>query len=158
MSVTPNYFSCNECPLYIDFECGTQYDKGETEEQYGHCEGETDFCPLGWRGAVVISTKRPKRRGLRKTGRAFRRYQKQIKYKRLKQIAGWRQSRCLAYTAQEYNEETDEWVDLKYMRYPKSSDRQQFFKQYSNKKVRKSKIIFQGNLYRRCFDYQWELF
>ena len=45
----------------------------------------------------------------------------------------------------------------KYIKQPSHSRRQRFLKKQSNKVVRRNGKAMQGNQYRRCFDYQWEL-
>ena len=45
-----------------------------------------------------------------------------------------------------------------YIQYPKNSNRQTFWKAYSNRKIRRYKgDVRKGNLYRRHFDYAWEV-
>lgn len=45
-----------------------------------------------------------------------------------------------------------------YIQYPKNSNRQTFWKTYSNRKIRRYKgNIRKGNSYRRHFDYAWEV-
>ena len=57
-----------------------------------------------------------------------------------------------------------DWVDGiwqpvgKYIKYPKNSNAQQYWKRHSNKIVRKKNEIFRGNQYRKCFDYWWTLY
>ena len=46
----------------------------------------------------------------------------------------------------------------RYIQYPKNSNRQTFWKTYSNRKIRRYKgNIRKGNSYRRHFDYAWEV-
>jgi hypothetical protein len=43
--------------------------------------------------------------------------------------------------------------------FPKNSNRTQYYKRYSNHKVRKSDVHFgKGNSYRKSFDYWWQLY
>lgn len=45
-----------------------------------------------------------------------------------------------------------------YLKYPKNSNSQQYWKRHSNKLIRRRKEAFRGNRYRRCFDYSWTLY
>ena len=45
----------------------------------------------------------------------------------------------------------------KYVKYPRNSAAQQYLKRCSGKAVRRRRELFQGNQYRKCFDYQWML-
>ena len=56
------------------------------------------------------------------------------------------------------------WVDGiwqpvgRYIKYPKNSRQQGYWKRHSNKIVRRSADLCQGNLYRKYFEYTWTLF
>jgi hypothetical protein len=45
----------------------------------------------------------------------------------------------------------------RYIKYPKNSNAQRYWKRQSNKAVRRRKEIFPGNQYRKCFEYWWML-
>ena len=45
----------------------------------------------------------------------------------------------------------------KYIKYPKNSRNQRFWKRHSNRIVRKTKEIYKGNQYRKCSEYAWML-
>ena len=45
-----------------------------------------------------------------------------------------------------------------YIKYPKNSHRQKFWKRHSNKVVRKYTNDLSRNRYRKCFDYWWTLY
>lgn len=51
-----------------------------------------------------------------------------------------------------------EWVQESRVKYPKSSKRQRYYKRQSNKAIRRSGDIYQGNQYRKCFDYWWRIY
>lgn len=46
----------------------------------------------------------------------------------------------------------------KYIKYPKNSDAQRYWKRHSNKIIRRRNEIYRGNQYRKCFDYWWTLY
>ena len=46
----------------------------------------------------------------------------------------------------------------RYVHYKKSSSsKEQFFKKYSNRVVRKANVPLRGSGYRKCFDYWWTI-
>lgn len=46
----------------------------------------------------------------------------------------------------------------KYIKYPKNSNAQRYWKRHSNKIIRRRNEINRGNQYRKCFDYRWTLY
>ena len=45
-----------------------------------------------------------------------------------------------------------------YVKYPKNSNAQRYLKTCANRTVRRRKESFRGGQYRKCFDYQWNLY
>lgn len=90
-------------------------------------------------------------------GSAYRREMTRLKEKRLRQIittCGYNPS--AGYIDYDYVDGV--WQPVgKYIKYPKSSKRQKFYKKYSNRIVRRSSLPTKGNGYRRHFDYWWEI-
>ena len=53
----------------------------------------------------------------------------------------------------------DVWQPVgKYIKYPKNSNAQRYWKRHSNKIIRRRNEIYRGNHYRKCFDYWWTLY
>ena len=94
----------------------------------------------------------------RKTGRAYRRMMKTRKHSALFKIVtdGYRPH--AGYV--DWSEVDGKWMPTgKYIKYPKNSNCQRWWKKYSNKIVRKNMNLPQkGNRYRRVFDYWWTLY
>ena len=86
----------------------------------------------------------------------YRRNRKKRKFERLKQLnnRGY-YSRTIGHL--DWKLVDGEIVLVgKYLKYPKNTNQQRFFKRYSNKKVRRQKNLpTKGNGYRRQFDYAW---
>ena len=98
-------------------------------------------------------------KGKRRTGRAYRRYQKKSKDARRKDIirgAGY--NPAVGYI--EYDYVDGVWTEVgNHIKYPRNSNAQRFLKRLSNKQVRKyAGVIPKGNFYRKIFDYWWELY
>lgn len=51
-----------------------------------------------------------------------------------------------------------EWVQDDHVKYPKNSKKQRYWKRQSNKAIRRSGDVFQGNQYRKCLDYWCKLY
>ena len=55
--------------------------------------------------------------------------------------------------------ENGQWKPVgKHIKYPKNSQRQRFYKRYSNRAVRRNELGQKGNGYRKHFDYWWVLY
>lgn len=56
------------------------------------------------------------------------------------------------------------WVDgvwqqvREYIQYPKNSNMQKYLKRQSNRKVRRSETVPNGNSYRKCMEYRWQFY
>lgn len=56
------------------------------------------------------------------------------------------------------------WVDgvwqpvREYIQYPKNSNMQKYLKRQSNRKVRRSEAVPNGNSYRKCMEYRWQFY
>ena len=67
-----------------------------------------------------------------------------------------RSAACAAAIAEHFYK-TGIWIH-RYIHYKKSSsNKEQFFKKYSNRVVRKKDVPRRGNGYRKCFDYWWTI-
>lgn len=97
-------------------------------------------------------------KGLRGTGRAYRRIMNVRKYKRLYKIVTTSYIPHAGYV--DWNFENGRLVPTgKYIKYQKNSNRQQWLKRETNRRIRNSMDVpRKGNYYRRLLDYWWELY
>lgn len=153
------YELCEDCPMcymavipqYID----------ENSDPHTECCGcdKTQMrfysgCDCG----EVMDMDESKKRGSRKTGRAYRRRMRQIKNKRLMKIvnnSGY--NPAAGYVDWAFVDGVYTPVG-KYIKFPKNSNQQKYFKRYSNRITRREDIPAKGNGYRKCFDYWWTLY
>lgn len=96
--------------------------------------------------------------GKRKTGNAYRRKMARQKFEKKKKIGTYIYHACWV----DWDEVDGKWMPVgKYIKYPNDSEARNYFKRYSNRKVRRMKyddIPMKGNGYRRQFDYWWTLY
>lgn len=96
--------------------------------------------------------------GKRKTGSAYRRKMARQKFEKKKKIGTYVYHACWV----DWNEVDGKWMPVgKYIKYPNDSEARNYFKRYSNRKVRRMNyddIPTKGNGYRRQFDYWWTLY
>ena len=98
-------------------------------------------------------------KGRRKSGRCYRRLMTKRKDQRLRNMI--RQERWY-YPYRGYFDwgfVDGVWQEVgKYVKYPRNSNRQQYLKKLSSRRVRRYPYLPpKGNHYRRVFDYWWEL-
>ena len=90
--------------------------------------------------------------------KAYRRRIKELKKKRLMQIintGGYNPARGYV----DWGLVNGQWRPVgKYIKYPKNSNAERYWKRHSNRIVRKKNEIYRGNQYRKCFDYWWTLY
>lgn len=92
----------------------------------------------------------------RQTGIAYRRRMKRQKRNRLMKIINRGGYPAAGYI--DYDFIDGKAVQTgKYIKYPKNSNQQKFFKRYSNSVVRRKELPIKGNGYRKCFDYRWSV-
>ena len=135
-------FLCDEC-----LACEDMCEKLRSKFPFtGYCED------------ALIAKPRNKKKGKRKTGTAYRR---EMRRKHDKDLA-WIINHCGYNPSAGYMDwdlVDGVWQPVgKYIKYPKNSKAQRFWKRHSNKVVRKKREIFRGNQYRKCFDYWWILY
>lgn len=71
------------------------------------------------------------------------------KYAKFGSNSGWEKTTVDKITGEE--------IGCGYLKYPRDSRNQKSLKKQSRKKVRKQSEIPNGNGYRKCFDYWWNL-
>ena len=98
----------------------------------------------------------PKEAIERKTGRAYRRHMRVIKKKKRMAIMTYGYRPTVGYTEWGYRNGVYQPVG-NYIKFPKNSKAQAYWKRLSNKKVRHSKVQ-SGSAYKKCFDYWWALY
>lgn len=92
----------------------------------------------------------------RKTGLAYRRFMRRQKRNRVMKIINRGGYPAAGYV--DYDFIDGKAVQTgKYIKYPKNSNQQKFFKRYSNSVVRRKELPIKGNGYRKCFDYRWSV-
>jgi len=137
----------------------------------------TDFLECGERpstdwlelcGDIELDAPQPQKKGKRKTGRAYRRQMRAQKFNRQKNIALYYNSSALRVGIDRGGPPDshplwrfgidDDYVRYTYIRRPKSSKYKKFYKNYSNKVVRRSAgSIPKGSQHRKLFDLWWAL-
>lgn len=157
-------FACDECPICEGVERRLKVAEelgDEPQLEYCYCDKvQTKFYLSGYCDDAFRKDSRPtKTRSPRKTGKAYRRHMRKLKNDRLMRIV----------TRYGYNPSagyTDwGWVNGdyrpvgNYIKYPRDSDNQGYWKRQSNRKVRRQKgRIPKGNTYRKYFDYTWTIY
>ena len=155
---------CDECPMIWGIERQIDLsDKYGTEFKLEYCgcdkTGDGKFYVYGFCEDAFIERPTAIAKGKRRTGRAYRRYQRKLKDARRKDIirgAGYNPT--VGYI--EYDYVDGVWMEVgNHIKYPRNSNAQRLLKRLSNKQVRKyTGIIPKGNSYRKIFDYWWELY
>ena len=90
-------------------------------------------------------------------GKAYRRDMQTKKEQRLRRIISQYHCKSSAGSI------SSDWVDGvwqptgNYVRYPKNSNIQKYLKRQTNRKVRRSESFSNGNSYRKCIEYQWQI-
>lgn len=156
------YFTCDECPISEGVEYRLRVaEEGGYDPQLEYCgcdKVQTEFFVSGYCEDAFEGKPRAKKKGRRKTGTEYRRAMAVKKRDDLLKIIN-----STGYNPNIGYVDWD-WVDGvwqqtgKYIKYPKNSNAQRYWKRYSNKIVRHSKDIHKGNQYRKCFDYWWTLY
>lgn len=171
-------FSCDECPIVCQLERRLAMANGDPKSvdfQFDHCGCEKVEDEFFWCGYCEDAwVDRPKRRsgGRRKTGRAYRRKMCVQKFNKQKNLAlncnaspsiwvGIDKSGLPASNQMKLWRLGFDDVDMKYsyIKRPKSSRTKGFYKNYSNRVVRRNKgSLPNGNQYRKFFDLWWTLY
>ena len=144
------YFCCDECPISEDVERRYRNADEAGAFQYDHCGcGKIDypFFVGGYCDDAFCQKDDFERTGKRKTGKAYRRKMRVKKRNDLmRAIEG-----CYV---------RDIWHRKgAYIVYPKNSKAKKYYRNYSNRLIRRGKVVGAGKGgYRRCFDYKWEVY
>ena len=155
-------FTCDECPICEGIEHRVRVAReGGYEPQLEYCgcdKVQTEFFISGYCSDAFEADKpHGKLCEPRKTGRAYRRKMRKQKKEKLMRIMTYGYKSGIGYTDWGWKDGVYQPVG-RYIQYPKNSNRQTFWKAYSNRKIRRYKgDVRKGNSYRRHFDYAWEV-
>ncbi len=160
MSRENRYNLCEDCsmcsmavlPQYIDEEC-------DVMTECCMCDKTQMRFYTGCDCGDIMDQDQYCKAGVRKTGRAYRRRMKHIKNKRLMKIVNMGNGYNISAGYVDWALVDGEYVPVgKYIKYPKNSNKQKYFKRYSNHIARKKEVPVKGNGYRKHFDYWWTLY
>ena len=163
VKVWDTYFACDECPICEGIEWRLRLaEEGGYEPQVDHCGCEkvqTEFFISGYCEDAFYDPPRPMKKGKRKTGKAYRRAMNMQKKERLIRLLNSMQYHPAAgYVDWGWKDGVYQQTGT-YIKYPKNSKWQGFYKQLTNRRIRRGAEIGSGKCgYRRCFDYWWELY
>lgn len=157
------YFACDECPILPK---GSLKRRLELEKEYGDfqfdhlgCDKvDYDFFIGGYCEDAFVETANSKGKGTRKSGSAHRRAMTEKKKKRsIRNVTTDAAHWWAGYVDHDFVDGA--WIPVgKYVKRPKNSKRQRFYKRYSNRLLRRGADTGSGKAgYRRCFDYRWEM-
>lgn len=123
------WFLCDECPLCEDLEYRLELaDKGyDLQLEYCWCDKVGGkFYAYGYCPDSVSQKCKKSKIGKRKTGTAYRRYMKKLKFDREKAIGDTTCNPAVGWVKSDFID--GEWVDGTYIQYPKNSKRQKCYK------------------------------
>lgn len=152
-------FCCDECSLCdgVEHRLNLADDGYGLQLEYCWCDKVGGkFYAYGYCPDSIIQKRKNSKNGKRKTGSAYRRYMKKLKFERAKAIGDTTCNPAVGWCKTDFID--GEWVDGTYMQYPKNSKRQKRYKKQSNKRIRKMDVPMRGNGYRRPFDYWWLIY
>lgn len=172
------YFACDECPIVSKLDIRLALaeehpEHGDFQFDYCGCDKVGDeffqcgYCRDAWADIPERHTT-----GKRRTGRARRREMRAKKFQRHKAIVMNSNRWCsevlsLGFdkTGLEYSRGLKFWtldiedkLNYTYVKRPKSSKYKKFYKNYSNRVIRRKKIALKkGNQHHKYFDYWWTI-
>jgi len=155
-------FICDECPICEGVEYRlTAAARGGYEPQLEYCgcdKVQTEFFISGFCSDAFEDEPQKSHYKPRRSGRAYRRLMDRHKKERLMKIITYGYHPEAGYVDWD-------WVDGvlqpvgNHIKYPKSSNRQVYWKNQSNRKVRRYKgSIPKGNAYRKHFEYTYTVY
>lgn len=172
----PELFACDECPIVDELELrmGIAIDYPEYGGfQFDHCgcdKVSDEFFMCGYCEDAWVGKPPKQKSGKRKTGRAYRRRMKAKKLKRAMDAISNRYAVSIWAGADRTGLPAanvwslwrfgidDEDVQKTYIRRPKSSKYKGFYKNYSNRLIRRKGVVLpKGNQHRKIFDYWWTI-
>lgn len=154
-------FTCDECPICegIEHRLETAAELG-LEPQIDHCgcdKVQTEFFVSGYCEDAFEEVPDKKVNRQRKTGNAYRRQMRKRKRDELMKIMTYGYNPAAGYV--DWDWANGVWRPVgNHIKYPKNSNRQVYWKNQSNRKVRRYKgELPKGNSYRKLFEYAWTI-
>lgn len=170
------YFTCDECGICEQVELRLQVaDETGTDFQFDHCSCDKidaeffigGYCEDAFADKQTINTKT---KGKRKTGRAYRRRMRNKKRDRLLSIISDCDPIFLGYGINKAGLPSANWYRLwkfgidedgiqrTYVKRSRPSKYKKFYKNYSNRVIRKRSTMPQkGNQHHKMFRYWWKI-
>lgn len=176
------FFACDECPIVEQFERRMALAIEHPEYggfQFDHCGCDKlydEFWQYGYCEDAWVDVPKHQHKGKRKTGRAYRRKMSVQKFNRQRDIVLKCGTRAMRLGVDRNNVPVeDAWFHslLKelgvvhedesernaYIKRTKSSKYKKFYKNYSNRVVRRNTDqLPKGNQYRRLYDFWWAVY
>lgn len=162
IDIGDRYFMCDECGACEDWER-----RLSNAEKYGY-GFQFDYCWCdkvdaklyagGYCEDAFADKEPPKTSRARRSGRAYRRYMKSVKHRRLYEIVTREYAPKAGYVDWDFVD--GRYIPVgNYIKYANQSEWQRYLKRYSNRVVRRSHDIGTGKSgYKRCYDYWWNLY
>ena len=170
-------FTCDECPIAEELELrmGIAIDHPEYGNfQFDHCGCDKvgdEFFQCGYCEDAWASFHTKPKSGKRKNGRAYRRRMKAKKLNRLMDIASHRNDGSLWPGLDRTGLPATNWrgflrfdiddddIPKAYIKRPKSSKYKGFYKNYSNRVIRRKGVVLpKGNHHHKRVEYWWMLY
>lgn len=151
--------NCDECPIIKNLEERLKFSEKygiEPQLEYCYCDKVQDkFLYGGQCGDASAEAEHISKVKPRKTGRAYRREMEEHKDNKRKSTFDYNTHG--GYPA--YRWKNGELVPMGYIKYAKNSKNERYWKNYSNRKIRRNKDeLHDGNSYRKIFDYDWNVY
>ena len=154
-------YDCDECAACDCFCCQLKIEQESEYEPQIECacdRMQSEFCENEVCEGTFVNQHKCSKRRPRKTGSAYRRFMKKQKQDKLMDIIN-RGGYNPAAGYVDWGKVNGKWKPIgKYIKYPKNSHQQKFYKRYSNRKARREELPTKGNGYRKHFDYWWTLY
>ena len=162
LKIGRHFYACDECPICEGVEHRLQAaQEGGYEPQFEYCgcdKVQTEFLFSGHCEDGYLQLPRIKKKGKRKTGMAYRRDMR-VKHRDavMKILSRGYYKPTVGYVDWDYEDGQFKQVG-KYIKYPKNSNAERYWKRHSNRVIRRRNELYQRNQYRKCFDYWWTLY
>lgn len=172
----PELFACDECPIVAEFELRmgiaiNHPEYGEFQFEHSGCDKVSDeFFLCGYCEDAWVGKPEKKKSGKRRTGRAYRRQMRAAKFNRQMDIILHRNTMSMTYGIDKaglpaanvwrlwkFNIDEDD-TRKTYIKRLRPSKYRKFYKNYSNRVIRRSgAALSKGNQHRKLFDYWWTI-
>lgn len=131
---------------------------GDEQKAYDECGLSDEMnAALGYSGQFVATIPREGKTDKKsREQRAYRRYKKRQKTKRLMDITNRSYINSIWFDW-DFDEEGHYVRTGTYPKRAKNSHQKQFYKNYSNRIIRRNKTTYQNGDYRKVFDYRWTI-